>query len=35
MGDTYTRQSAAAIAVGNVITASDLEDEFDYGISAK
>ena len=34
MGDTYTRQSAAAIATGNVITASDLEDEFDQVLAA-
>ena len=29
MGNTYTRQSAAAIATGNVIQAADIEAEFD------
>jgi hypothetical protein len=29
MGTGYTRQSAAAIAPGEIITASDIEDEFD------
>jgi hypothetical protein len=34
MGNTYTRQSATAIATGNVITAADLEAEFDEVVAA-